>query len=99
MLSSCRWSREESRVTAKFLVRSTGRSELPLPKRSPKKEKIWGGHIRNLVWYGMHLRCVLDVQAEMSSRRLDIEVWSAEEKDRLGIHIWWSFMYRCYSKP
>ena len=42
MLSFCRWSRKESRMTSKFLVWSTGSSELPLCKTKSKERKDLG---------------------------------------------------------
>ena len=42
MLSFCRWSRKESKMTSKFLVWSTGSSELPLSKTKSKERKDLG---------------------------------------------------------
>lgn len=41
------------------------------PGKSEERKDL-GQHIRSLVLYGIHLRHMLDIQAKMSSRQLDI---------------------------
>lgn len=44
-------------------------------------EQILCGRIRILVLEVLSLRCLLDVQVELSSRQLYVEVWSSEGKE------------------
>lgn len=42
------------------------------------------------------LRCVLDLLVKMSSRQVDIQMWSLEERSELELQIWEISVYRCF---
>lgn len=47
----------------------------------------------------LNLRDLLDIQAEMLSKQLDLQVWNPKERSELEIQIWESSAYGCYLKP
>lgn len=44
-----------------------------------------GWDMRDLVWDMLNLSCLLDIQVEMASRQLDMQVWTAGERTDLMV--------------
>lgn len=55
--------------------------------------------IRSLILNMLRLRCLLDIQAEFSSRLLDLRAWNSEERCRPEDKELKSSAYRWYREP
>lgn len=52
------------------------------------KAYLLGGNFHELIFRHMfNLKCLLNIQVEMSSRKLTMGVWSAGKKSRLGLRL------------